>query len=246
MEGKPGQEMLAIGEAAAKLGVSLQTLRRWALTGRLRPAFVSPGGHRYYAVRELEQFKRDLTALAYAWAAKAVSSPPPEYYCQTSSIFQARLASFETAVRTIPGLSQDERYSLVTAIVGEIGDNAFAHNLGNWPDTPGVFFAFDPNRRQVVVADRGVGVLTTLRRVKPELRNDRQALTVAFTERLSGRTPENRGNGLKFVRQVIAHNPLKLVFHSGSAILTLRGMSPELHLTAAHLPLRGTLASLAF
>lgn len=247
MENGKVKETLTIGGAAAHLGVSIQTLRRWDQAGKLRPTFVSPGGHRYYATHDLEQFKRDPATAAYAWATAAAGSPPvPEYYCQTSSVFQARLATFETLLRTIPDLEQGGRYSLLTAIVGEIGDNAFAHNLGNWPDIPGAFFAFDQPRRLVVVADRGVGVLATLRRVKPELTNDRHAVAVAFTERISGRSPENRGNGLKFVRQLIARNPFHLVFQSGRSILTLRGMDSDLHLTAARLPLRGTLATLTF
>jgi len=52
--------------------------------------------------------------------------------------------------------------------------------------------------RKVVLADRGQGVLTTLKRVRRELTNSSEAIRVAFTETISGRYPETRGNGLKF------------------------------------------------
>ena len=32
---------------------------------------------------------------------------------------------------------------LIVAVAGEIGNNSFDHNLGKWPDSPGVFFGFD-------------------------------------------------------------------------------------------------------
>lgn len=241
------KNLVPISQAAKLLGVSIQTLRRWNKAGSLRPAFVSPGGHRYYAKSDLEQYLQDLFVLAKAWAvSQSATSLSSDMYCQTSSIFQARLSSFEIAVRKIPDLHVGERFSLVVAIVGEIGDNAFAHNLGNWPDIPGVFFAYDVHRRYVVLADRGVGVLATLRHVKPGLRDDPEALTVAFTERISGRTPENRGNGLKFVRQIIAENDFRLMFQSGNALLTLQGGSQTIHMASADLPLRGTLVVLNF
>lgn len=240
-------EIVPIGEAARFLGVSIQTLRRWAKSGNLRPSYVTPGKHRYYARNDLRQYARDSAVLAKEWAASPVgATPSSEAYCQTSSVFQARLSSLETALRTVPDLRGSERFSLLTAIVGEIGDNAFAHNLGNWPDIPGVYFSYDTNRRQVVVADRGVGVRATLRRVRPSIRDDREALMVAFTERLSGRAPENRGNGLKFVREVVARNAMQLTFQSGDAVVQIRDGSDALHFSSAAVPIRGTWAFIEF
>jgi len=45
--------------------------------------------------------------------------------------------------------------SLIVAITGEIGNNSFDHNLGKWPDEPGVFFGYDIAKGTVVLADRG-------------------------------------------------------------------------------------------
>ncbi|MBI4426373.1 MAG: MerR family DNA-binding transcriptional regulator [Candidatus Kerfeldbacteria bacterium] len=239
--------MIPISKAAKLLGVSIQTLRRWDKAGTLRPAYVSPGGHRYYAASALEQYTRNLWVQAHAWAASTSPLPlTPDLYCQTSSIFQARLSSFETGLQRIPDLKAGERFSLVVSMVGEIGDNAYAHNLGNWPDIPGVFFAADLNRRQVVVADRGLGVLITLRRVKPELRDDAEALRVAFTETISARAPERRGNGLKYVRRLIATGSFHLRFQSGQDELFLHAGSDALDIHPAGTPIRGTIAFLTF
>jgi predicted site-specific integrase-resolvase len=39
---------VSIGELALFLGVAVVTLRRWGRSGRLQPAFLTPGGHRRY------------------------------------------------------------------------------------------------------------------------------------------------------------------------------------------------------
>jgi putative resolvase len=44
---------LSVGDAAALLGVHTDTLRRWEKVGRLT-GYRTPGGHRRYAVDELE------------------------------------------------------------------------------------------------------------------------------------------------------------------------------------------------
>ena len=136
--------------------------------------------------------------------------------------------------------------SLLVAIAGEIGNNSFDHNLGNWPDLSGIFFGYDINKREIVLADRGLGVLKTLQRVRPDLNNYKDALKVAFTEMISGRAPEDRGNGLKFVRKVISENPISLLFQSGDAELTIPKESPDLNITDSEKSFRGCLALIRF
>ncbi len=46
--------LVGSAEAARILGVSQQTLNRAVRVGRLRPAAVTPGGHRRFAVADLE------------------------------------------------------------------------------------------------------------------------------------------------------------------------------------------------
>ena len=80
--------------------------------------------------------------------------------------------------------------------------------------------------RKIVLADRGQGILTTLKRVRPELINSSEAMRLAFTETISGRYPETRGNGLKFVRSIIG-NPFSLTFQTGNARLYLKRTIPN-------------------
>lgn len=46
---------VSIGQASELLGVAVSTLRRWEMEGRLRPSFRTCGGHRRYAVLELNR-----------------------------------------------------------------------------------------------------------------------------------------------------------------------------------------------
>lgn len=120
--------------------------------------------------------------------------------------------------------------SLIGAVAGELGNNAFDHNIGHWSDSVGCALAYGRagGQRWFVVADRGRGVLASLKKVRPGLENDQAALDVAFTERITSRSPELRGNGLKFVRSTI--NTLSdagLFYQSGSGVLTF-GRSGDL------------------
>ena len=54
--------------------------------------------------------------------------------------------------------------------------------------------------------------------VSPELSSDSEAIKTAFAKRISGRMPENRGNGLKFVLKNIQEKSWDLYYHSGKAI----------------------------
>lgn len=163
--------------------------------------------------------KDNLEQLAYRWItveAKKVNVNN-NYYCQTRDVFQARL-SFMTSDLLKSKIRNEEDIYVITAIIGEIGNNSFDHNLGNWPDIPGIFFGHNINNKiEIYAADRGQGILKTLKRVKPELKNDSEALQTAFFEKISGRAPENRGNGLKFVKQSAQNLKINLKFISGNA-----------------------------
>ena len=150
------------------------------------------------------------------------SGLPPQiekkYHCETRDIFQARLDAMVGALLASAKIAEDDIY-ILSAIAGEIGNNSFDHNLGNWPDVIGIFFNYELNKNKltIILADRGRGVLATLKRVKPELKSDEEALYVAFNERISGRAPEPRGNGLKFVKENIKEMNKHLLFMSGEA-----------------------------
>jgi excisionase family DNA binding protein len=237
------EKLLTITEAAEILGVSVDTLRRWDKNGKLIAIKKEGGTHRYYRQSDLEIFSSDLLKLAYDWTNDGAELPAA-FYCSNSSIFQARLSRLQDDLTRVGNL--DLILPLIVAVAGEIGNNSFDHNLGKWPDIPGIFFGYNIGKRQIVLADRGLGVLATLKRVRPELKNHLEALKVAFTEIVSGRAPEARGNGLKFVRQVVAENPISLFFRSGDAELRLKKDNSELFITRSHINTRGCLAVIEF
>lgn len=242
------KKFLTIGQTAKVIGVSLDTLRRWDKAGTLKPIRFKSGGNRYYDLESIQVFMNDLFALAKIWVSSTKANEPQPYYCSDGSVFQTRLAKLEASLRQMTGMEND--CSLITASIGEIGNNSFDHNVGLWPDIRGIFFAYDINKRQIVLADRGQGILTTLKRVKPELSSDEEALLVAFTEKISGRAPESRGNGLKFVRSVITKliqsEHIQLYFQSGSAVLNLKKGESSLAVTSSGAPFRGCMALISF
>lgn len=238
-------KLLKISEAAQRLGVNVQTLRNWEKSGKIRPDFVSPGGHRFYHPETIDRISTNLFGLAEAWASAPTDTPiSREFHCPTKDVFETRLRALERDLAVLPDLA--ETLPLIVGVAGEIGNNAFDHNLGNWPDVSGVFFGYDTKKRHVIVADRGRGVLATLSRVKPSLHTAADALQTAFTEVLSGRAPEERGNGLKFVRKVIRRYGWPLLFESGDASLVYDRAKGDLVPGPNPSPIRGTLAFLPF
>lgn len=237
------EKLLAIGQAAEYLGISLNTLRRWDESGKLVAIKKDGGTHRYYRENDLEIFASDLIKIAHEWTTDGAELPSM-FYCTNSAIFQARLIKMQgTLVQS--GLSEN-LLPLIVAVAGEIGNNSFDHNIGKWPDVPGVFFGYDVVKRQVVLADRGLGILSTLGRVRPDLKTHVDAMRVAFTEIVSGRAPEERGNGLKFVRRVVAENPVSLFFRSGDAELRLKKDSEKLFITRSQITTRGCFAVIEY
>lgn len=237
------EQLLTIGQAAAYLDVTPMTLRRWDESGKLIAIRKEGGTHRYYLERDLELFASDLKKLAHDWVQEHADIPE-QYYSPNSSVFLARLTSFEMALMRKSGF--DRLFSLIVSVVGEIGNNSFDHNIGKWPDEPGVFFGYDIGKGLVVLADRGIGVLQSLRQVKPTLPSHVEALHVAFTEIISGRSPEKRGNGLKYVREVVMSNPINLFFTSGDAELRLQKSEKQLRITRSSILTRGCYVTLEF
>ncbi len=237
------EKLLKISEAAEILGVSIDTLRRWDESGKLTAIKKEGGTHRFYREKDIEIFASNLFKLASDWINEGVEFPGA-FYCPTSAVFQARLVKMEHLLMEKPGF--EKLYSLIVLVAGEIGDNSFAHNLGKWPDTPGIFFGYDIQKGIIVLADRGLGILETLRRVRPDLSTHVKAVEVAFTEFLSGRAPEKRGNGLKLVRDVVLTNPIDLFFTSGDAEVHLKGDDKSFRVTRGLNVVRGCMAKINF
>lgn len=242
-------KLIKINEASKILNVSKQTLRRWDESGRLKSTRVSPTGYRYYKLSDIQLITKNIFSLAEDWISNPTAiEPDSQFFCLDSPTFQARLNSLEIAMQKIPDLKKD--FSFISSMVGEIGNNSFDHNLGSWPDIRGIFFAYDLNKKQIVLADRGQGILTTLKRVRPALMSDGEALQTAFTEKVSGRAPENRGNGLKYVKKVLIDIKkdisLKLYFQSGNAFTILDDKTINLKIEQSGTSFRGCLALINF
>lgn len=236
---------ITINEASELLNVSIDTLRRWDKSGKLKAVRQQKNGYRYYPRETIELYLQDIFAVAKNWVTNSPILPEPEYYCSDSLVFKTRLGRLEKNLSKIDEVKNI--FSLITAIVGEIGNNSYDHNLGNWPDVRGIFFAYDVNKKQIVLADRGQGILKTLRKVRPELKNDEEALEVAFTEIISSRAPEARGNGLKFVRQVISDNNLfSIEFYSGGAKLFISHGSENLNIKKSDIYYSGCISLIKF
>jgi len=192
----------------------------------------------------VEDKKQQIIAKALNW----VQQPKPntilneDIYCITRDVFEARN---RRVVQLLQNSGKDESFSyLMSAIIGEVGNNSFDHNVANWPDIPGVYFIIDCTERIIVIADRGRGVKATLMNTRPNIKDDVEALKIAFKEIVSGRSPEQRGNGLKFVRGKIIELGLNLGFYSGNALYSLSTKNESCVLTQNYI--RGTLAIIKF
>jgi hypothetical protein len=243
------KELIPIGEAAKKLNVSIDTLRRWDAAGNLKSVRATSGGNRYYKSIDIDLFSSDLLAVAIEWVKGQVPKDiDPIFHCADASVFKGRLDKLEHSLKSTLGLEND--FSLISSIVGEIGNNSFDHNIGQWLDIKGILFAYDLNKRQIVLADRGQGILTTLKRVKSDLSSDADALYVAFTKKISGRAPESRGNGLKFVKLVVTELKksisMELYFQTGEAALNLGEGDKEIEIFYPDFAFRGCLAFIKY
>ena len=239
-------DIFGISDTAKYLGVSTKTLYRWEESGKLLPSYKSEGGTRYYSKTKLNLFLHDPAELAREWIQDDVGENiTPEQHCKTSSIFQARLTRMYSDLVNSGNVSENT-VALIVAVVGEVGQNAFDHNIGNWPDVAGLFFTYDVERREVVLVDRGQGVLKTLKRTLNELETDIEALRVAFTDVVSGRSPENRGNGLKFVRKQVKEKFESLIFQSGETEVKIENGVEDLIFNQKETSYRGCFVKIKF
>jgi hypothetical protein len=110
---------------------------------------------------------------------------------------------------------------LHTAVVGEIWNNSYDHNLGSWKDVVRIIFLYDLTNKIVILADRGEGIKETLSKVKNDIQCDEQAINIALTEVISGRSPEQRGNGLKLVSKVIKMKKCHFYLQSGYSCIEI-------------------------
>jgi anti-sigma regulatory factor (Ser/Thr protein kinase) len=134
-------------------------------------------------------------------------------HCYYRDEFNARLGRFIAIFRNF-GLSESDAQR-ATALVGELGNNVFDHNLGNWPtNVSGCIIAAQhyPSTHiiEIAVGDPGVGFYGSLKTAFPDITNDIEAIKLGLTGH-TGRVGEVRGNGLKLIQQwTIKNLPVEL------------------------------------
>jgi len=143
-------------------------------------------------------------------------------HCRYVDEFNARLGRFERMFRNF-GLSDEDAHRALI-IFGELGNNVFDHNLGNWPTNFSGSIVVAQNypelkRIECVVGDVGVGFLGSLRGAFPELQTDIQAIKKGL-DGFTGRIGEKRGNGLKTIQNWTINNFHGiLTIHSGNGLV---------------------------
>lgn len=163
----------------------------------------------------------------WAGSKQKPSLPPSEVYCESRDRFTTRLG--KVADFLLKRLDEKD-LALLISVAGEIGNNSFDHNPGQWKDIPGCWFEFrlNGNRLWGLIADRGQGILRSLNKAGLDLKDEQTALNMAFEKRISGRALEHRGNGLKYVRNIItAEGKRGLTCMSGKATRTYGSLGKE-------------------
>lgn len=136
---------------------------------------------------------------AFEWVrTEQANEPSGDVYCPTRDVAQGR-------VQKLPKILQAEHWPegvayVFAAIMGELSNNSFDHN-NMWRDVSGCWFEVVSEGKTLrgIVADRGQGVLSSLRQAHPEISDEVEALVRVFRGGITGRAPERRGNGLRYV-----------------------------------------------
>ncbi len=163
-------------------------------------------------------------------------------HCRYGDEFNARLGQFERMFRNFGLNDEDAKRALV--IFGELGNNVFDHNLGNWPTNFSGSIVVAQNypqkkRIECVIADAGVGFLGSLRAAFPALHSDLEAIQKGL-EGYTGRIGETRGNGLKTIQNWTINNFHGILnIHSGRGLVQVDENGIQ---TKEVMPILGTLA----
>ncbi len=163
-------------------------------------------------------------------------------HCRYGDEFNARLGRFERMFQNFGLNDEDAKRALV--IFGELGNNVFDHNLGNWPTnfSGSIVVAQNyPQRKRIecVIADVGVGFFGSLRAAFPILHDDLGAIQKGL-EGYTGRIGETRGNGLKTIQNWTIKNFHGILnIHSGNGLVQVDENGIQ---TREVMPILGTLA----
>lgn len=181
-----------------------------------------------------KKFTDECIATIIAKIENASKNKDEQYFCKYRDALQARVDTFAL---------QEKKY-LVAAIIGEIGNNTFDHN---WDfakgHSRGTYLNLYEYKNTAVLADFGRGVKKSLEKVY-KAKDDTDAVKIAFTEQISGRAPEQRGNGLKFVLESVKKKTWDLYFQSGTGCCIIR--HGDVSFESSDIDVLGCLAILVF
>lgn len=161
------------------------------------------------------------------------------------SRFTGFLMAAKRAGQDVSGLSATTAGQLVGAME-ELENNIHEH--ADAPETGVIAYRAEPGAFEFVVADRGIGILRSLRQCPTyeALPDEGKALEAALTDGVSRHGPDsNHGHGFRpiFIGLVNLHSELR--FRSGDHAITMDGTCPAL--TTARItqkaPIAGFLAS---
>lgn len=143
-------------------------------------------------------------------------------HCYFRDDFNARLPRFISMFKNF-GLSIEESHR-ATSVVGELGNNVFDHNLGNWPTNSSGCIITAQNyprfgRIEIAIGDPGVGFFGSLKAAFPEINTDLEAIKTGLDGK-TGRIGEKRGNGLRIIQDWTINNFSGYVaIHSGNGLV---------------------------
>lgn len=144
----------------------------------------------------------------------------------------SRLTGFlmkaKRAGQDVSGLPAAVSGQLIAAME-ELENNIHEH--ADTPETGIIAYRAEPGAFEFVVADRGVGVLRSLRRCAAyaALPDEGKALEAALTDGVSRHGPDsNRGHGFRPIFTGLMNLHGELRFRSGDHAITMDGTSPTL------------------
>ena len=143
-------------------------------------------------------------------------------HCFYRDEFNARLSYFIEMFKDF-GLTESDAQR-ATALVGELGNNVFDHNLGNWPTSiSGCIIAAghypDTHTIEIAVGDPGAGFYRSLKTAFPKITSDKEAIKLGLAGN-TGRVGEARGNGLRLTQLWTIQNfSGSVMIHSGDGLV---------------------------
>ncbi len=156
--------------------------------------------------------QEEIKSLLLCYQKGAIEQVFSDYYCSTRDVFRARHDRwFNHLLKVMP----IEKAAKLLTIVGEVGNNSFDHNLGHWQNAPGL--CFYPQKDFVILFDCGRGIQASLKDAGFKFETDDDFFNAALTQRITGRAPERRGNGLKVSLAAVSELNIGFFIQSGDS-----------------------------